>query len=268
MQMICALLIFGRPTFDRSLDLISPWLDMQTRKIDDVVADLDAQRHRRFVKTHTPLDGLPYEAEVTYVCVGRDPRDVALSWAHFQDNINVQALFTARDRAVGNEDLAEIYRDFEPGPTEPRARFWHWVDGSNDRGLTHVNLASTMHHLATFWDVREQPNIVLIHYAELADDLEGSMRRLAQRLDIDIDEGRIPDLVAAAGFDAMRERADLVVPDASQHLWHSNRAFFHRGTSGQWQELLDEAGRRRYAEQVMQLAPADLVEWVHRGPVQ
>src|SRR5437764_11076549 len=72
MQMICALLVFQRATFDRSLDVISPWLDMQTRDISAVMADLDAQQHRRFVKTHTPLDGLRYDPAVTYICVGRD----------------------------------------------------------------------------------------------------------------------------------------------------------------------------------------------------
>jgi aryl sulfotransferase len=127
-QMICALLIFQRSSFDRSLDLISPWLDMQTRDIGDVIADLDAQQHRRFIKTHTPLDGLPQDASCTYICVGRDPRDVAISWARHQDNIDLEALFTARDRTVGNEDLAEIFRDWEPPPTDPLARFWRWVD--------------------------------------------------------------------------------------------------------------------------------------------
>ena len=59
MQMICALLIFRTPAFDRPLDLISPWLEMLTRPRADVVADLEAQSHRRFIKSHTPLDGLP-----------------------------------------------------------------------------------------------------------------------------------------------------------------------------------------------------------------
>jgi aryl sulfotransferase len=267
MQMICALLVFQRATFDRSLDLISPWLDMQTRDIADVITDLEAQTHRRFIKTHTPFDGLPHEPEVTYICVGRDPRDVAISWANFQDNIDHEALFTARDRAVGNHDLAEIYLDFEPAPTDPLARFWHWVDGSTEGEITHVNLASTMHHFATFWQAREQPNVVLAHYADLQRDLEGEMRRVAQRLGIGIDEGRLPDLVAAAGFDTMRERADEVVPDASQRLWKSNRAFFHSGSTGQWRDLLDAAGRRRYAERVTQLAPTDLIEWAHNEPI-
>ena len=266
MQVICGLLIFQRTTFERSLDLISPWLEMQTREISDVIADLDAQQHRRFIKSHTPLDGLPNDDMITYICVGRDPRDVAISWAHHSDNLNLEALFTARDRAVGNEDLAEMYRDREPAPTDPLARFWRWVDDSTTDQLTHANLASTMHHLATFWEVRDRPNVVLVHYADLLSDLEGEMRRIAQRLDIDIDENILPSLVTAAGFDSMRERADELAPDATQGILQSNRAFFNQGRNGQWQELLDDTDRRRYAERVNQLAPTDLIEWAHREP--
>ncbi|MGH9022020.1 MAG: sulfotransferase domain-containing protein, partial [Acidimicrobiia bacterium] len=55
-QMICALLVFQTPELDRPLDLIAPWVDIQTRTKEDLFADLEAQRHRRFIKTHTPLD--------------------------------------------------------------------------------------------------------------------------------------------------------------------------------------------------------------------
>src|SRR5947209_5478250 len=70
MQMLCALLIFQKPVLDTPLAELSPWLDMLTLPRDEVVALLDAQRHRRFIKTHTPLDGLPVDERVTYVCVG------------------------------------------------------------------------------------------------------------------------------------------------------------------------------------------------------
>ena len=70
-QMVCALLVFQETSFDRTLDLISPWLDMLTRSRESVVADLEAQTHRRFIKTHTPLDGLPWDDRVTYICVSR-----------------------------------------------------------------------------------------------------------------------------------------------------------------------------------------------------
>src|SRR5687768_11314107 len=58
-QMICALLIFRTPDLPAPLAKISPWLDMQLTDRDETVAALEAQTHRRFIKTHTPLDGLP-----------------------------------------------------------------------------------------------------------------------------------------------------------------------------------------------------------------
>src|SRR5262245_17481694 len=56
-QMLCALLIFDGPVFPEPLERLSPWLDMCNRSIDEVRAALAGQTHRRFIKTHTPLDG-------------------------------------------------------------------------------------------------------------------------------------------------------------------------------------------------------------------
>ena len=66
MQMICALLIFGDANLPRPLTELSPWLDIQTDTISNVFAALAAQRHRRFIKSHTPYDGLPHDDRVTY----------------------------------------------------------------------------------------------------------------------------------------------------------------------------------------------------------
>jgi hypothetical protein len=56
-QMLCALLIFDGAHFPKPLEQLSPWLDMRNRPIEDVRAALARQTHRRFIKTHTPLDG-------------------------------------------------------------------------------------------------------------------------------------------------------------------------------------------------------------------
>ena len=65
---------------------ISPWLDMRVRPIDDVIGQLEGQTHRRSIKTHLPLDGLPYFPEVRYIVVGRDARDVFMSlWNHYSN---------------------------------------------------------------------------------------------------------------------------------------------------------------------------------------
>ena len=94
-QMICALLIFQQPSLSTTLDVISPWFDLLMRPFPELMRDLKNQRHRRFIKSHTPLDGLPFDERVTYICVARDPRDVALSFDSHMENLNTRA-FLAR----------------------------------------------------------------------------------------------------------------------------------------------------------------------------
>jgi aryl sulfotransferase len=266
MQMICALLVFQCTSFDRSLDLISPWLDMLTRERDDVVADLDAQTHRRFIKTHTPFDGLPYDAGVTYIAVGRDPRDVALSWDNHMANMDFVALIEARAAAVGLDDLAELFPDGPPEHLESEIeRFWGWVDNPASPSAANAGgLASLTNHLATFWNVRDRPNVVLVHYDDLKTDLEGQMRRLGDQLDISVPEDRWPELVDAATFERMRAGADRIAPDTSHAIWQDNQEFFHRGESGQWRALLDDDDVHRYDARVAELADPELARWLHR----
>src|SRR5262245_47791001 len=78
MQMICALLVFQRAELPSPLWELSPWIDWLGEPIDALVARLDAQPQRRFVKTHTPLDGIVLDPRATYIVVGRHPLDMAV----------------------------------------------------------------------------------------------------------------------------------------------------------------------------------------------
>ena len=40
---------------------------------------MEAQTHRRFVKTHLPVDALVYSPKAKYIYIGRDGRDVLWS---------------------------------------------------------------------------------------------------------------------------------------------------------------------------------------------
>ncbi len=105
MQMICALLVFQSPDLPAPLAELSPWLDWLIAPQEEVHARLDAQDHRRVIKTHTPLDGIPLDARATYICVGRDPRDVALSMDRHIDNTDIAALHSRRERAAAIEGI-------------------------------------------------------------------------------------------------------------------------------------------------------------------
>lgn len=267
LQRICALLIFQTPELAKPLTTLSPWLDMLTRPHAENLAELAAQTHRRFIKSHTPLDGLPFDERVFYLGIGRDPRDVALSWDHHVANADVGALLAAREHAVGNADLGSLPAGVlaPPSPTQ-RERFWAWIDLDTPATETPSSLRVTLHHLASFWDARERPNVVLLHYEELRRDLAGQMRALAARLGIAVPEARWPALIEAAGFEAMRESADRLAPDVTESLWRDNRQFFRSGSSGQWRALFEPGDDERYAARLRALdfAP-ELVAWAHRG---
>lgn len=268
-QMICALLIFQTPELPAKLSVLSPWLDMQTNRRDDVVAALDAQTHRRFIKTHTPLDGLPDEPTASYLCVGRDPRDVGLSWDDHMANMNIDALMTARGNAVGFDDLGELPASEPPAP-DPIEHFWQWTESDSPPTDNISTLRAVLHHVATYWGRRTDENIALVHYSDLCADLDGEMRRIAAFLGIDVDPSLWPALVEAATFDHMRERADDVAPDVGNHIWQDNKAFFRRGGVGErWRSMLDDEGLARYERRLDALIASgettrEIVDWLHR----
>jgi hypothetical protein len=266
MQMIVALLVFQTPELPDRLARLSPWVDMVTRPRTEVFAELAAQTHRRFVKTHTPLDGIPEDESVTYAVVGRDPRDVALSMASHLANMDMAQVAAARARSA-EVDGVELEPLVPPPPPaeDPVERFWRWVDLDADPTTTVPSLRLTVAHLRSFWDARDRLDVVVFHYDDLLADLDGEMRRLAAHLGIEVVEDRWPALVEAASLDAMRARADEVVPGADRGQWKDTGRFFNKGTSGQWRELLDDAGVERYAERVRSLAPPDLVDWLHHA---
>ncbi|MFI0479416.1 sulfotransferase domain-containing protein [Actinomadura sp. 9N215] len=76
-QTICALLIFQTPHLPAPLSALSPWLDDPGTLCHEVFGQYAAQRHRRFIKTHSPLSAIPSVPEVTYIAIGRKPLDIA-----------------------------------------------------------------------------------------------------------------------------------------------------------------------------------------------
>lgn len=254
-QMICALLVFQTSDLPAPLSELSPWLDWLVTPRDEVYVQLAAQDHRRFVKTHTPLDGIPLDPRATYVVVARHPLDMAVSLYHQGDNLD-------------RERIRRLTGQAEPdGPPVPRPPLRDWLVSWIDRDVgpreEMDSLPGVMWHFSDAWARRYEPYIVLVHYDDLCADLEGEMRRLASLLDITVPEPLWPDLVRAATFDHMKARAGTVVPDPSGVLKDS-QAFFRRGTSGAGSELLTDEELAHYETRTAQLAPPDLLAWLHR----
>ena len=87
MQTIVASLLWPDGDAPGSVMYVCPWIDAEFRPIDEVLAQLDAQTHRRSIKTHTPADGIPWFDTGKYIVVGRDGRDAFMSWVNHIANM-------------------------------------------------------------------------------------------------------------------------------------------------------------------------------------
>jgi aryl sulfotransferase len=264
-QMITALLVFQTPELPAPLTTLSPWLDVRLSAKREVVADLEKQTHRRFIKTHTARWGIPIADGVTYICAGRDPRDVALSWDDHLGNVDPEVA-GAKVMAAAAIDGVDLPPPSEPPPSDPdqsiRAKFWRWILDDTPPTIVLSSLWSTLDHVQSFWDVRDAENTVLMHYHHLQADLEGQMRSLADRLGIDVPARRWSSLVKAASWEEMRRRPSMTAPEAGVYL--DDAAFFKRARKGEWRQILDnEQDLRRYKDRVASLAAPELSTWMH-----
>ncbi|MBV1915902.1 MAG: sulfotransferase domain-containing protein [Pseudomonadales bacterium] len=260
MQMICALLIFQEPELKKPLSEYSPWLDMLVLPVDEALDKLTAQTHRRFIKTHTPLDGLPYFDDVTYLVVGRDPRDAFMSMQPHKKNMNPEKVMAMMDNALHDAEI--------PAPSEDSlsTQFQKWMAVSADPaegGLT--SATSVLNYISSFWQYRHMPNIHFIHYSDLKADLGSQMERVANILDIQVSKEKWPALINAATFESMKSNADNVAPDAEKNLWHNNSGFFNSGKSGQWQGLLNDEDIAVFHQQLKERASPELAYWLEHG---
>ena len=261
MQTIVGMLL--RQTTDLPpMGTLSPWVDMLIRSEDEMFGLLDAQTTRRWIKTHTPLDGLPFNPKVTYIAVIRHPLDVALSDRDHGLNMKEDKAVELREAVAGKYEPPP---DQEDAPEEP-APFLRWfID--NDRGPTGSGpngLADYCQQTGTYWDARLEPNVHLFHYQDMWNDLDGEMRRVAAALGVKIDEATWPDYVDAATLKSMRGRAAKTAPDAHLDIWQSPEEFFHAGGTRDWPQLLTAAEIAHFDKRMRELA-GDSYDWIVRG---
>lgn len=195
---------------------------------------------------------MPVRDDVFYVVVGRHPLDMAVSLYHQSLNIDRGAV----SRRTGN-----------PERMTPRAPLhdWlmSWVERDREPSVEMDGLRGVMWHLGDAWSRRFEPNVILVHYDDLSSDLEGEMRRLARLLGFAVPEAIWPDLVEAARFDSMRRNAETLAP--GRGVLRDPAAFFRRGRSGAGKEVLSEGEYALYLAHVAELAPPDMLSWLHRS---
>ena len=196
---------------------------------------VEAQTHRRFLKTHLPVDALVFSPRARYLYIGRDGRDVV--WSMYNHHASANAAWYA----ALNDTPGRVGPPIEPPPSSTSAQYFlDWLERDGHP------FWPFWENVRSWWAMRALPNVSLLHFAELKTDLPRQIRRIAHLLDIAIDESRFATIVEHCSFDWMKANATRSVPLGGAFWDGGAETFIHKGTNGRWRDQLTSTDVERY----------------------
>lgn len=232
---------------------MSPWLDLRVPPKQVKLQAMEAQTHRRFLKTHLPVDALVYSPKAKYIYIGRDGRDVV--WSMYNHHASANDLWYQ----LLNDTPGRVGPPIDRPPESVRRYFLDWLEGDGHP------FWPFWENVRSWWAIRDLPNLLLLHFAELKADLPGAIRRIAAFLDIPVDERVWPRIVEQCGFDYMRAHAAKSVPLAGAIFDGGAASFIHKGTNGRWRDTLTAEDCGRYEQAAARELGPDCARWLATG---
>lgn len=259
-QAIVAHLLFADGNLPAAPAEMSPWLDMRIMPLEVVLNRLKAQQHRRFIKTHLPLNGMPYNEKAKYLYIARDARDVFMSlWNHYtgmKDEFFM--LMNMLPGRVGDE---------LPRPPDDIHTFWRnwitrgWFEGEGDGWPYWSHLSNVQ----SWWDFRHLPNIQLFHYSDMLANTEREARSMAVFLEIDVPEDAWVNILKAVSFTEMKRQGELYAPGGGYFWKGGAQTFLHKGSNDRWREILSEEEVALYGAACERALSPGCRDWLENG---
>lgn len=251
-QQIVSQLLFNG-TEDLEVSAMSPWLDLRVPPKEIKLPEVEAQTHRRFIKTHLPVDALVFSPRARYLYIARDGRDVV--WSLYNHHANANAgWYDALNNTPGR-----VGPPIDPPPESIVQYFRDWLDGDG------FPFWSYWENIRSWWEIRDLPNVMLLHFADLKRDMPGSIRRMAEFLAIPIDEDRWPDILHHCSFDYMKQHASKTVPLGGAFWDGGAETFINKGTNGRWRDLLSAEDISRYEQRALAELGTECSEWLAKS---
>lgn len=234
---------------------MSPWLDLRVPPKEVKLQAVEAQTHRRFLKTHLPVDALVFSDKAKYIYIARDGRDVVWSLYNHHANAN-QAWYEAL-----NDTPGRVGPPIEPPPADIVVYFREWLEKDG------YPFWSFWENIKTWWDIRDLPNVHLLHFEALKRDMPGEIRRIADFIDVSISEERWEALVEHCTFDYMKRHATASVPLGGA-LWDGGaETFIHKGVNGRWRDVLPTALSEAYEAKATTELGDECAAWLGTGTI-
>ncbi|PSN52269.1 hypothetical protein C0J52_08336 [Blattella germanica] len=181
-----------------------------SNKVGDTVHQAQTCKSPRLIKSHLPLDLLPYQlwtVKPKVIYVARNAKATAVSYYHH---------YRMFEKYTGTlEDFVDAFVDgiVEWGP------FWK--------------------HILDFWEIRDGPNVMFHTFEDMKKDLPGSVKKIATFLNCKYNSTQLEELSNYVSFDSMKKNTNLLPSDVisflkTKSLDGISHQFFRKGETNSW----------------------------------
>jgi aryl sulfotransferase len=250
-QIVSQLIFNGAPGL--KVAEMSPWLDLRVPPKADKLPVVEAQTHRRFIKTHLPVDALVFSPRAKYIYIGRDGRDVV--WSMYNHHANANALWYH----LLNDTPGLVGEPIAPPPASIRDYYHDWLDRDGHPFWPFWD------NVRSWWAIRDLPNVYMAHFQNLKDDMPGQIRRIADFLGITVNAAKWEAILQHCSFDYMKANATASVPLGGA-LWDGGaETFVHKGINGRWRDNLTAEESAKYERLALSQLEPDCARWLATG---
>ncbi len=252
LQQIVAQLLFNGEEGMEVAEM-SPWMDLRVPPKEVKLPFVDAQTHRRFLKTHLPVDALVFSDKAKYIYIGRDGRDVV--WSMYNHHVTAnEGWYDALNNTPGRvgppiekppSSITQYYHDWLDDDGHPFWPFWE--------------------NVRSWWEIRNLRNVHFIHFADLKKDMAGEIRRVAEFLGIVVDEDVWESILLHCSFDYMKANATQSVPLGGAFWDGGAKSFIHKGKNGRWRDTLSQEDVQKYENRAVEELGPDCARWPAEG---
>ncbi|XP_077638711.1 sulfotransferase 1B1 isoform X2 [Lonchura striata] len=187
---------------------------------------LEVMPSPRIIKTHIPAHILPksfWENRCKMIYVGRNAKDVAVSYYHF-----------------------DLMNKFHPHPGT-------WAQYLEEFMAGRVAYGSWYNHVKGYWERRKDHPILYLFYEDLKEDLRREIAKVAQFLGQKLSEAALDTITRHTSFEAMRDNpATNYTKVPSDLMDHSVSPFMRKGTTGDWKNHFTVAQNERFDQDYAQ----------------
>ena len=201
------------------VEAVSPWYERAV--VNGQLHHLEALPSPRLLKSHALHEWLPRSGR--YIYVARNVRDVAVSAYHHL------CLVTGVEYRL--EPYLDVFLEHE-----------QYMFGG-----------SWFDHVASWWPHRHDDDVLFLIFEDIVGDLEGAVRQVADFLNLEIDDKRMPAILEHCSIGFMKEHNQKFDPRRMRFTRAPEEAFIVRSLTAGGEALADSQ-RQRLAGELEALA--------------